>query len=273
MNAILANLGLSADAIATRKAWIGGSDANTIMSGKADRLIQLWREKRGEAEGEDLSDVLPVQMGSFTEPFNAAWFTKQTGFNVVQAGAVFTSEDHGVPMRCTLDGMVMGSAPGIWEAKHVGVRSTDAEIFARYVPQLTHNLIVTEETLAYLSVFKGNGDWFMMEYELDAGYAAALIEAERAFWECVRTGEPPAPLPEVPAPKPKGVVEYDMAKSNAWASLAAEFTETILPAQRHELAKKGLKELVPADASKAHGHGITINRDKRGALRFASQGE
>ena len=270
---VLSSLGLSASAIAERKSWIGGSDANTIMAGNADRLIQLWREKRGEVEGEDLSDILAVQMGSFTEPLNAAWFTKQTGFNVVQAGAVFTSEDRGVPMRCTLDGMVMGSAPGIWEAKHTGVRNTDAEIFARYVPQLTHNLIVTDETLAYLSVFKGNGDWFMMEYELDDQYAAALIEAELAFWECVQTGEPPVPLPEVAKPKPKGVVEYDMGTSNAWASLAAEYLETILPAQRHELAKKGLKEIVPDDASKAFGHGIAINRTKAGALRFANQGE
>ena len=275
MNAILSNLGLSAEDLADRKAWIGGSDANTIMSGNTDRLIQLWREKRDEAEPEDLSGILAVQMGSFTEPFNAAWFEKQTGRRVANSGRVLKSTEHGVPMRCTLDGTVgpdaNGEGAGIFEAKHVGFRSTDAEIFARYVPQLTHNLICTGETLAYLSVFKGNGDWFMMEYELDAAYSQALIAAEAVFWDCVRTGTPPAPLPAAPTPKPKGVVEYNMAGSNEWASHAADYIETELAADRHEIAKKSLKALVPDDASKCAGHGIVINRTKSGALRFGKE--
>ena len=110
-----------------------------------------------------------------------------------------------------------------------------------------------------------------MEYELDAGYADALVEAEARFWDCVQTGEPPAPLPLPPAPKPKGVIEYDMTGSNEWAVHAGEYADTILAADRHEIARKALKELVPADASKATGHGITISRDKRGALRFGKE--
>jgi predicted phage-related endonuclease len=55
---------------ALRKDALGGSDANTIMGGDEKKLLRLWREKRGEAEPEDLSDILAVQMGSFTEPFN-----------------------------------------------------------------------------------------------------------------------------------------------------------------------------------------------------------
>lgn len=269
---ILENLGLSAGAIADRKAWIGGSDANTIMSGNDARIIQLWREKRGEAEPEDLSGILAVQMGSYTEPFNVAWFEKQTGMSVKSQGVVMKAEAHGVPMRATLDGECGFDGPdAVFEAKHCGVRSTDAEIFARYVPQLTHNCLCAGRSSAFLSVLKGNGDWFMMEYELDDDYAALLIEAERAFWDCVRTGTPPAPLPAAPTPKPKGVVEYDMAKSNEWASHAADFTETELAADRHEIAKKALKAIVPDDASKCFGHGITISRTKSGALRFGKE--
>lgn len=274
---LLATLGLSADAIATRKDWIGGSDANAILGGNPERLIRLWREKRSEAAPEDLSDILAVQMGSFTEPFNAAWFEKHTGYGVEGAGVERTTEAFGLPMRATLDGQVFDAFTdeclGVFEAKHVGVRNTDAEIFARYVPQLTHNCLCAGLDRAWLSVFKGNGDWAMFEYDLDPAYADAVVAAERAFWECVQTGEPPAPLPPPPTPKPKGVVEYDMTTSNAWAALAAEYVETILPAQRHEAAKKGLKEIVPDDASKCHGHGVVITRTKAGALRFANTGE
>jgi predicted phage-related endonuclease len=274
---MLDTLGLSAEAKAARRHSIGGSDANIIMSGDADKLIRLWRENRGEAEPEDLSDNLAVVMGSFTEPLNVAWFEKQTGYNVTRRGEVVKYDNAGLPMSATLDGWVADpvgqDVNAIFEAKHCGVRNTDAELFERYVPQLTHNCIVAGEARAFLSCFKGNGDWMMMEYALDDDYAAALIEAERAFWACVQSGEPPAPLPPPPAPKPVGVKEYDLTGSNAWASLCADYLETILPAQRHELAKKGLKELVPADASKCFGHGVIINRDKRGALRFATAGE
>jgi hypothetical protein len=37
-----------------------------------------------------------------------------------------------------------------------------------------------------------------VRYALDDAYAAALIEAERDFWQHVQDGTPPAPLP---APK------------------------------------------------------------------------
>jgi hypothetical protein len=33
-------------------------------------LLRLWREKRGEAEPEDLSGKLVVQLGLVTEPLN-----------------------------------------------------------------------------------------------------------------------------------------------------------------------------------------------------------
>lgn len=272
MSTLLSTLGLSADAGLARGDGIGGSDANIIMGGDPARLIALWRQKRGEADGEDLSDVLAVQMGSFTEPLNAAWYEKQTGEEVIERGTIAANGPEPW-MRATLDGIAVDAfgARAVFEAKHTGTRSTDAEIFARYVPQLTHNALCAGLDRAVLSAFKGNGDWATWGYDLDADYAEALVEAESAFWQCVRTGEPPAPLPAPPTPKARGVREYDLTGNNEWASHAIDYTETMLAADRHEIAKKALKALVPDDASKCAGHGITINRDKRGALRFANQ--
>lgn len=283
MNALLSSLGLSAEQRLLRKDAIGGSDANIIMGGDEKKLLRLWREKRAEAESEDLSDILAVQMGSFTEPFNAAWFEKNTGYVVTHRGLALRSKNHPF-MGCTLDGLVSEQWPeadgdlngrelGVFEAKHCGTRSTDAEIFARYVPQLTHNCLVAGERRAWLSAFKGNGDWVMFEYALDDAYAERLTDAEAAFWNCVRTGEPPCSVPSEPSPKPVGVIEYDMAASNAWANFAGEYLETKLAADRHEGARRELKALVPEDASECFGHGIIIKRDKRGALRFTEQGE
>ena len=42
-----------------RRSFIGGSDARIIMGSNEAALIQLWREKRGEAQPEDLSGNRP----------------------------------------------------------------------------------------------------------------------------------------------------------------------------------------------------------------------
>jgi len=270
MNALLSTLGLSAEQLALRKNALGGSDANTIMSGDERRLLRLWREKRGEAEPEDLSDILAVQMGSFTEALNVAWFEKNTGLAVECMDLPDCTKGPAF-MRCTLDGWIADRG-AVFEAKHTGTRSTDAEIFARYVPQLTHNCICTGAKVAFLSAFKGNGDWVMFEYLVDPDYAARLIAAEEAFWECVRTGKPPCAVEAEPTPKPVGVKEVDMSASNSWCSNAADLIETRLQHERHETAKKAIKELIEPDVTKAFGAGVEFRRDKRGALRLYFDG-
>src|SRR5580692_5624951 len=63
----------------SRRTFIGGSDARIIMGQDEEALLQLWREKRGEAEPEDLSGNLIVQLGVVTEHLNRSWFERQTG--------------------------------------------------------------------------------------------------------------------------------------------------------------------------------------------------
>ena len=60
-----------------RRHFIGGSDARIIMGSDEDALLRLWREKRGEAEPEDLSNNFIVQMGVVTEPLNRAWYVRR----------------------------------------------------------------------------------------------------------------------------------------------------------------------------------------------------
>jgi predicted phage-related endonuclease len=45
----------------SRRSFIGGSDARIIMGDDEVALLRLWREKRGEAEPEDLSGNFIVQ--------------------------------------------------------------------------------------------------------------------------------------------------------------------------------------------------------------------
>ena len=62
-----------------RRNFIGGSDARIIMGADEAALLRLWREKRGEAEPEDLSGNLIVQLGCVTEDLNRHWYERNTG--------------------------------------------------------------------------------------------------------------------------------------------------------------------------------------------------
>src|SRR5271169_7207573 len=64
---------------AERRQFIGGSDARIVMGNDEVALVRLWREKRGEAEPEDLSGNLIVQLGAVTEDLNRRWYEFHTG--------------------------------------------------------------------------------------------------------------------------------------------------------------------------------------------------
>lgn len=96
--------GVTGAQMAFRARLIGGSDANVIMGDDAGRLYRLWQEKRGEVALEDLSNVLPVQMGAWTEPLKRRWFIKTTGRAITAVGEERISLDHPI-MGCTLDGL------------------------------------------------------------------------------------------------------------------------------------------------------------------------
>lgn len=246
---------------AERLTGLGGSDANTIMSGDADRVTNLWLEKRGEREPDDLSWILPVQIGSATEDLNAAFFEHETGLTVTDRNKM---SRRGAFMRCEVDGMV-GNA--IFEAKHVNQFAKPDEVLVKYTPQLTHNMTVCGVEKAYLSVFIGTFTHKVMEAELDWLFQAELIAAEEAFWACVQSGESPVPAeaPPVPFEEMKTV---DMTGNNEWASHAAGWLENAKPAKLFERSKKGLKALTEADVCLAHGYGVQIRRAKNNSLKI-----
>jgi len=251
-------------ALIERNTGIGGSDANTILSGDADRIMRLWREKRGEADPEDLSGVLPVMLGSWTEAFNRQWYERESGLQVSRVGAVEICKDHEW-RRCTLDGYVeaIGS---VFEAKHVGAFRKPEEVVESYMPQLQHNMAVSNTDRALLSVIFGNQKWEVYEIAYDWLYQEELLIAETRFWDCVKFGERPVPALVPPAPKPVGIREMCLEGNNAWAAAAADWLECREAAKRHTAAVSALKSMVEGDVTRAFGHGVEIRRSKAGAL-------
>ena len=122
---------------------------------------------------------------------------------------------------------------------------------------------------AVLSVITGGGKWVEIRTHADPLYQHLIVTAERKFWRCVESGEPPALFGvEPPKPRIEAVRIVDMSTSNAWAEFAGVFIRTREAHLEHEKAKAELKSLVPEDAQQAIGHGVRTKRSKSGAISF-----
>src|ERR1700732_1196727 len=100
---------------ANRRYFIGGSDARIIMGNDETALVRLWREKRGEAEPEDLSNNLIVQLGTVTEDLNRRWYERNTGLSIADVQRRVLHPVHRW-MAATLDGRI-DPGGGVFEAK------------------------------------------------------------------------------------------------------------------------------------------------------------
>jgi predicted phage-related endonuclease len=251
-----------------RRSFIGGSDARVIMGSDEAALLRLWREKRGEAGPQDLSGNLIVQLGLVTEPLNRHWFERNTGHVITQ---VQQRVEHPVIrwMAATLDGMVEQTG-AVFEAKFMLPWSFSEVIAAeKCMPQLQHNMWVTNAKASVLSIITGGGKWVEITIPADALYQHLLLTAEKKFWRCVETGESPRLFGlEPPRPRIEAARIVDMSASNAWAEFSSVFRRTRKAHLEHENAKTELKALMPADAKEAIGHGIRARRSKSGAVSF-----
>ena len=248
----------------TRRSFIGGSDARISMGSDEAALVRLWHEKRGEAEPEDLSGNLIVQLGVATEDLNRSWYERNTGRKV---GHVQRWVKHSaIPwMAATLDGIVEG-VEWVFEAKFMLPWSFSEETAAeKYMAQVQHSMWITHLRLAVLSIITGGGKWVEIPIPMDPLYLSVLVAAERKFWRCVQTGELPHLInAEPPRARVEAIRIVDMSSSNSWAEFAALYCKTRDAFLDHERAKGELKALMPKDVKEAIGHGVRGKRRNQG---------
>jgi predicted phage-related endonuclease len=231
-------------------------------------LLLLWREKRGEAAPEDLSGNLVVQLGVATGDLNRHWYQ-------ANSGQVLTSIQRRIRhpvlrwMAATLDGRIEATG-AVFEAKFMlPWWFTEEAAAEKYMPQLQHNMWVVAARSAVLSVITGGGKWVEITTHADPLYQHLIVTAERKFWRCVESGEPPRLFGvEPPKPRIEAVRIVDMTASNSWGEFADLFRTTRQAFLDHERSKAELKALMPEDAKEANGHGVRARRSKSGAVSF-----
>jgi hypothetical protein len=172
-------------------------------------------------------------------------------------------------MAATLDGVVE-STGAVFEAKFMLPWSFSEEAAAaKHMPQIQHNMWVTNARTGVLSIITGGAKWLEIKISADPLYQHLLLTAEKKFWRCVESGEPPRLFgAEPPRARVEAVRIIDMSSSNAWAEFSSVFRRTREAYLEHEEAKAELKRLMPEDAKEAIGHGIRAKRSKSGAVSF-----
>src|SRR5499427_8611561 len=251
-----------------RRYFSGGSDARIVMGDDEAALLRLWQEKRGELEPEDLSGNLVVQLGVTTEDLNRRCYQ-------ANSRQVLTDVQRRIRhpvlrwMAATLDGRVEATGT-VFEAKFMLPWSFSEEAAAeKYMAQLQHNMWVVAARSAVLSVITGGGKWVEITTYADPLYQHLIVTAERKFWRCVESGEPPRLFGgDPPKPRIEAVRIVDMSASNSWAEFADLFRSTRQAFLDHERSKAELKALMPEDAKEAVGHGVRAKRSKSGAVSF-----
>ncbi|MCR9254755.1 MAG: YqaJ viral recombinase family protein [Alphaproteobacteria bacterium] len=259
---------------AERRKGLGGSDQKLLDEG---RYQELWEIKTGRREPENLDHILPVRMGSFTEPFNIEWFMQETGYEVITDPTQTQNfAHHDYPfLRANLDGIVVAEARGPIECKHVNQFSDMGKVFETYYGQCQHQLLVSGYGQCWLSVFFGTLEWKHTIVPANIDYQLSLIDRAAWFWDFVERDVPPnGAAPETTEAakeaREEALREVDMTGSNEWGSHAAAWLDARIKAadlkKTTDEAADGLKKLIPSDAKKAYGYGVQVVRAKTGTL-------
>jgi len=180
--------------IKKRPNGIGGTDANKLVHD--DSWLELYDLKIGNTEPADLSDVLPVRIGTITEDLNREWFTKEMDLRVTQETQLWYNDY----IYGNLDGLVIAGMEGedvnlaVFEAKHSGqfmdTPKQHTNLIDRYYPQLQHYMMCAKLNKAYLSIFFGNRTHKVFTIDEDRKFQSLLLKAYKIFWKAVQSKEP-----------------------------------------------------------------------------------
>ncbi len=172
-----------------RKSSIGGSEAGVIVGlNKWKSPYQLWLEKTGETEPEDISDKEAVHFGTKLEQLVADEFCEREGKKVHRCG-LFRSKEYPF-MTASFDRLVVGEQAGL-ECKTANAFAREAwdtgELPPSYYVQCQHYMMVSGLPKWYIACIVGGQHYVCWTIERNEDDIAALRAAETDFWNKVKS--------------------------------------------------------------------------------------
>ena len=261
---------------ADRRTYIGASDTTRLAKGHGQ---QIWLEKTGRAEPQDLSLMFNVQLGSFTENFILDWTEKLVDINISRRQNFLQADDRSW-LCATLDGISDGSPWGgqhcVFEAKHSNQWATDQSIFDWYYWQGQQQAYVGGFDDACIPYAAGNNWGGILQIEVDPfRFEDEMLPRLDRLWKCIEDDTPYEDEAIVAAPPLDGLITYDLspadiAKEFNWGPRAVELGEALVrdkkTADGFDGMKKELRELMPEDARIVKLVGLKLQRSKTGTV-------
>ena len=179
-------MALTVEQIAERVGYIGASDAAAVCGlSRWKTPIQIWAEKTGAVEPEDISDKLHIQVGNELEDLVCKLWTKRTGKKLHRVNETLTHPKYPF-IRCNIDRRVVGENT-IFEAKTASAWKAQEwsgeEIPSEYIIQALHSLAVTGADKCEIAVLiGGNVDFVYKTIHRDPAAMAEIIRKEVDFW-------------------------------------------------------------------------------------------
>lgn len=202
--------------IEARKHGIGGSDAGAAIGANKYRSnVDLWREKTGETEHEDISDKPAVRFGKQAEQYIRELFKLEHPEFVVDYHEFYMYLNDSFPfIYATLDGELTddNGRRGILEIKTATIQNAAGwsewvdGIPQSYYAQVLHQLAATGWDFvilfAYIRTPYGGNIARVIERRIERAEVENdiefLIGQETAFWHAVETKQrPPLILPTI----------------------------------------------------------------------------
>ena len=177
-----------------RKGFIGGSDIASVMGlSRWKSPLQLWAEKTGRIQPDDLSDNEAVELGAELEDFVAKKFERKTGLKVRRASKIYISKEHDF-MRCQVDRLIEGTDEllevktcSAWKAKEW----EGEDIPQEYILQVMFQLYITGRTVGWIACLIGGQKFVFKKIDFDAALARDIETKVLEFWRMVCEDTPP----------------------------------------------------------------------------------
>lgn len=175
-----------------RSNYIGGSDAASVVGlNPFCSPYTLWAEKTGKSA--PFEGNLATEVGTYLEDFVAKKFEQETGKKVRRVNQSFLNDDYPWAIA-NIDRDIVGEDAGleIKTTSELNMKSfKNGEYPANYYCQCMHYLAVTGKKRWYLAVLIGNKEFKIFTIERDEEEIKALMDAEKDFWNSVKTDTAP----------------------------------------------------------------------------------
>lgn len=188
-----------ADWTEARKTGIGASEMSAVLGlNPWKSALELYAEKTGAIEPEDLSNVEAVEMGLLLEPVVIARYRSKSGRWADRDGHLLRSREH--PWAtATLDGRTAETEMALEDARPLEVKTTSAfrsEDWLDGPPepyrvQVMHQMLVTGADVATIACLIGGQKLAWADVPRDEQLIRKIIFHGQVFWERVQQRTPP----------------------------------------------------------------------------------